>query len=98
MILPNNKNVSFPVLLHQLLHGYSGKVTAVGDKRVIYSAQLVQLTESLAYLAEWQASANTEATIFEKLSVKKWLMFWEALKKSYLKWRDYNLKNVASVI
>lgn len=52
MILPNNKNVSFPVLLHQLLHGYSGKVTAVGDKRVIYSAQLVQLTESLAYLAE----------------------------------------------
>lgn len=71
MILPNSKNVSFPVLLHQLLHGYSGKVAALRGQRVIYSAQLVQLTKSLAYLAERQASADTQATIFEKLSVKK---------------------------
>lgn len=71
MTLPNSKNVSFPVILRQLLHGYSGKVPALTGQSVIYSAELVQLTESLAYLAERQESANTEATIFEKLSVKK---------------------------
>lgn len=49
---------------------YSGEVAALRGQRVIYSAQLVQLTESLAYLAERQASTNTEETIFEKLSVK----------------------------
>lgn len=87
MILPNSKNVSFPVLLHQLLHGHSGKAAAFRGQRMIYSAHLVQLTESLAYLAERQASANAEATSFEKLSVKKWLMFWEGPKKSYLKVR-----------
>lgn len=70
MILPNSKNVSLPMLLHQLLHGYSREVAALRGQRVIYSAQLVQLTESLAYLAERQASTNTEETIFEKLSVK----------------------------
>lgn len=98
MILPNSKNVSFLVLLRELLHGYSGKVAALRGQSVIYSAQLVQLTESLAYLAERQATANTGATIFEKLSVKKWLMFWEAPKKSYLKWGHFNLKNAGSVI
>lgn len=98
MILPNSKNVSFPVLLHQLLHGYSGKVAALRGQRVIYSAQLVQLTKSLAYLAERQATDDTQATIFEKLSVKKWLMFREAPKKSYLKWGHFKWKNAASII
>lgn len=54
-----------------VLHGYSGKVAAFRGQRIIYSMQLVQLTESLAYLAKRQVFTNTEATIFEKLSAKK---------------------------
>jgi len=71
IILPDSKNASFPVLLHQLLHGKSGKVTAFKGQRVIYSTQLVELTGSLACLAERRVSFNIEARIFEKLSVKK---------------------------
>lgn len=92
MILPSSKNVSFPMLLHQLLHGYSGKVAALRGQRVIYSSQLVQLTESLAYLAERQVSASIEATICEKLFVKKLLMFWEVPKNIIFKLRALQLK------
>lgn len=84
IILSGSEDARFPVLLHQLLRGYSGKVAAFRGQRIIYSMQLVQLTESLAYLAKRQVFANTEAIIFENLSLKKCLTLW-LVAKSYLR-------------